>query len=203
MSGPNFDELIGQDVERAERERLRTVHDLLVAAGPPPELPPHVERGPTLAMTLAKPPKRVTRRVALLAAAICVLGVAFLLGYIAGHNGGGLARGETMQLAGTKAAPSALASLKILPADPAGNRPMRLTGTGLPQLGAEGYYEVFLVRRNGDWEPCGSFIARGTSNGIDVTLNSPYALQPHDSWVVTRQHRGDAEHGPVVLRPTT
>ena len=39
MSGPNFDELVGAELPPSERERLRLVHDLLVAAGPPPELP--------------------------------------------------------------------------------------------------------------------------------------------------------------------
>ena len=40
VSGPpNFDELIGPDLPPDERERLRRVHELLVAAGPPPEMP--------------------------------------------------------------------------------------------------------------------------------------------------------------------
>ncbi|MES1248691.1 MAG: hypothetical protein ABUS54_13570 [Actinomycetota bacterium] len=201
MSGPNFDELVGQDLDARERDRLRAVHEQLLAAGPPPELPPQLERGPTLGMTLNRKPTRVSRRVALLAAAICAFGVAFLLGYIAGNSGGGLARGTVLQLAGTKAAPSALASLKILPADTSGNWPMQLTGTGLPKLTGRGYYEVWLVRGK-DWEPCGSFVAKGTSNGIDVTLNAPYRLRKGDRWLVTTQHRGDRKHGPVVLQPT-
>ncbi len=40
VSGPpNFDELIGPDLPPGDRERLRRVHELLVAAGPPPEMP--------------------------------------------------------------------------------------------------------------------------------------------------------------------
>ncbi len=31
---PNFDELVDPDLDPAERERLRRVHDLLVTAGP-------------------------------------------------------------------------------------------------------------------------------------------------------------------------
>ena len=200
MSGPDFDELVGRDLDPRERDRLRAVHEQLVLAGPPAELPPQIEGGPTLAMTLARKPPKVTRRVALLAAAICVLGVAFLLGYIAGNNGGGLASGTVLNLSGTRAAPSALASLKILPADTAGNWPMRLTGTGLPSLGPKGYYEVWLVRGK-DWDPCGSFIAKSTSDGIDVTLNAPYQLHKGDQWLVTKQQRGDRKHGAVVLQP--
>lgn len=199
---PSFDELVGPEGDLAERERLRKVHELLVAAGPPAELPPSLESGPTLGMTLNRAPTRVSRRVALLAATLCVLGVAFLLGYLAGNNGGGLASGETLHLAGTNVAPGALAALRILPADTSGNWPMRFTGTGLPKLAGRAYYEVWLVRGT-EWEPCGSFVAKSPADGVDVTLNAPYRLHAGDRWLVTRQHRGDHKPGPVVLRPTT
>src|SRR5581483_6878461 len=51
---PRFDDLVEQDLPAEERGRLERVHDLLVAAGPPPELSPEFEFGPTLAMTLPK-----------------------------------------------------------------------------------------------------------------------------------------------------
>ena len=38
MRPPDFDELIGPEVEQDERARLRAVHDLLIQAGPPAEL---------------------------------------------------------------------------------------------------------------------------------------------------------------------
>jgi hypothetical protein len=108
-----------------------------------------------------------------------------------------------MQLSGTHAAPAALAALKILPADTSGNWPMKLTATGLPKLGRDGYYEVFLVRNGKIYAPCGSFISKGNTRSIDVTLNAPYDLQPNDTWIVTKQKRGDRKAGTVVLRPTT
>lgn len=200
---PDFDELVGTDLERGERERLRNVHELLVSAGPPAELPPHLEAGPSLAMTLAKPKKPVGRRVALLAAALCLLALAFLGGYLAGNRGGGLATGQTMQLAGTKAAPTALASLKLLPEDTSGNLPMTLTATGLPKLGEGWYYEVFLVRNGKIFRPCGWFVSKGVDRGIDVTLNAPYELRAGDTWIVTKRFWHDQSAGPVVLRPTT
>jgi hypothetical protein len=180
------------------------VHDLLVAAGQPPELSPRLEAGPTLAMTLTRPAKPRGRRNALLAATIAILAVAFVLGYVAGNRGGGLASAQTtMPLSGTHAAPAALAALKILPADTSGNWPMKLTATGLPKLGRDGYYEVFLVRNGKIYAPCWSFVSKGNTRGIDVTLNAPYDLQPHDTWIVTKQKRGDRKAGTVVLRPTT
>ena len=40
---PDFNEFVGEDVPAEERERLRRAHDLLLAAGPMPELPPGLE----------------------------------------------------------------------------------------------------------------------------------------------------------------
>jgi hypothetical protein len=196
---PDFDELIGDDVRGTERERLEHVHELLVAAGPPAELPPHLE-SPTLAMTMARRPGRVRRRVVAIAVIAAVLAIAFVLGYLAGNRGGGLSAETSLQLTGTKAAPNALASLRVLPVDRSGNWPMRLAATGLPKLGHKWYYEVFLVRNGKIYAPCGSFVSTGT---VDVSLNAPYRLRPHDTWVVTKQHWGDKSAGTVVLRPTT
>ena len=44
---PNFDELVGgDDLSTDEAARLQRVHDLLIEAGPPPELPPHLLQEP-------------------------------------------------------------------------------------------------------------------------------------------------------------
>lgn len=202
---PDFDEIVGLDVERAERERLRRVHDLVVQAGPPPELAPELEKGPTLAMTLGRPKTRATRKVALLAATLSLLATAFLVGYLAGNRGSGLASPRVLELKGTAAAPRAFASLQLLPADPAGNIPMTLSATRLPQSGPREYYEVWLVRAGGKvWAPCGSFVAKGgDEEAVRVTLNAPYRPKPGDTWVVTRDRWGTPGRGTVVLRPTT
>ena len=60
---PNLDELVGTDTTGAERERLQHVHDLLLEAGPPPELSPELEAGPNLKMTVGKR-RRVVKQVA-------------------------------------------------------------------------------------------------------------------------------------------
>jgi hypothetical protein len=201
---PNFDELVGSDLERGERDRLREVHDLLLTAGPPAELPPHLEAGPTLAMTLARRKHRPTRRLALLAAALCVLAVVFLGGYAAGNNGGSIAGSRTVDLHGTAAAPHALASLRIAPADAAGNWPMTLSATGLPRLGPKDYFEVYLYRNGKLFAPCGTFVAKtGTEDAVLVKLNAPYELKPGDTWVITQHAWDEPGAGRIVLRPTT
>jgi hypothetical protein len=201
---PDFDELVGAEVPDAERERLRHVHELLLLAGPPAELSPEIAAGPTLAMTLAREPRRVQRRVMLLAASLAVLGLVFLGGYIAGNGGGNkLSSGQTLKLHGTKAAPAALASLRIQPVDSAGNWPMQLAVTGLPKLPPHGYYTVWLVRHGKPIAPCGTFVTPGADSGASVWLNAPYKLQPGDTWIVTKQLPGQHDAGTVVLLPNT
>jgi hypothetical protein len=199
---PDFDELVGTNVDGDERERLRRAHDLLLQAGPPEELSPEFESGPTLAMTLGRPSRRRRgRSVVLLAAAIALVALAFLAGYIAG-NGSGSSSGHTLSLVGTKAAPDALASLRVKPADSAGNWPMELAVTGLPKLPPRGYYTVYLWRKGKPYAPCGTFIVAGKAHGTAVTLNAPYELRKGDTWVVTKQMPGHHKAGPVVLRPS-
>jgi hypothetical protein len=198
---PEFDEMVGADLSSEERERLERVHDLLVIAGPPPELTPEMERGPTLAMTLGRSSRRrVERRVALLAAAVLVLVVAFLGGYLAGHGSvGSLAGGHTLNLVGTAQARGAQASLHVQDADVAGNWPMTLSVTGLPKLPPQGYYEVFLTRNGKIFAPCGTFLVKSATSAVSVQLNAPYHLHRGDGWVVTKQLPGRREAGPVVL----
>jgi hypothetical protein len=199
---PDFDELVGPDVDGEDHERLRRVHELLLQAGPPAELSPEVESGPTLAMTLGRAPRKMRRSVTLLAAAIALVAVAFLAGYLTGNgNGNGLTSGHTLSLVGTKAAPGALASLRIEPADPAGNWPMQLSVTGLPKLPPRGYYTVYLMRDGKPYAPCGTFVVAGKAYGTSVSLNAPYELRRGDTWVVTKQMPGHHEAGPVVLQP--
>jgi hypothetical protein len=198
---PDFDDLVGAELDDAERERLRRVHALLLEAGPPPEISPDIA-APTLAMTLARPPRRKSRRVALLAAAVVTIALAFLAGYATGNGrGDGLSQGRTLRLVGTSAAPSALASLRIQPADAAGNWPMQLAVTGLPKLPPKGYYTVWLMRNGKAYAPCGTFVVAGNDRGISVSLNAPYRFKRGDWWAVTKQMPGHHEAGPVVLRP--
>jgi hypothetical protein len=205
---PDFDDLVGSEVERAERERLRAVHELLVEAGPPPELSPEIELGPTLGTTLARRGGRggrSQRGVLLLAAALAALGLAFLGGYLAAGNGkgSGKATGIVLKLTGTRAAPTALASLRLEPADTSGNWPMKITATGLPKLPPHGYYTVWIMRHGKPWAPCGTFIVADAQHTVSVWLNAPYRLRHGDKWIVTEQLPGHHEAGRTVLEPAS
>jgi hypothetical protein len=47
VSPPNLDDLLEGIEDPGERDRLRRMHDLLVATGPPPELSPALACAPT------------------------------------------------------------------------------------------------------------------------------------------------------------
>ena len=197
----NLDELIGADTPVAERERLQRTHEMLLEAGPPPELSPKLEGGPTLGMTLAK--KRAVKRRAmlLLAAAVAVVAV-FVGGYAVGNGGGSSTHAaKVIALKGTKAVPEAQATLEVWDSH-AGNWPMTLTAVGLPPLQEHRYYEVYLVRHGKPWGACGAFrVPDNPQQSVTVTLTAPYTLQKGDSWVVTRPGRSGSEPGQTVLRP--
>ena len=207
---PNFDELIGTETTGAERERLRDVHELLVQAGPPPELTPPLHKAPTFGSGLVRlQPRRVVKRRALVlvAAAALVAGV-FAAGYGVGNQGGGTSAATAVpptliSLAGTQAAPQARATLVVWHARN-GNWPMRLSVAHLPKLPAHTYYEVYLVRNGKPWASCGAFrIASSGPGAVTLTFNAPYSLEKGDSWVVTRPGPAGEEPGKTVLKPIT
>jgi hypothetical protein len=196
---PDFDEIIGAD--DGERERLHRVHELLVTAGPPPELTPRLERTPaTQSNVFSLPRVPVKHRATLLfAAAIAILAV-FLGGYAVGHVRSTATRPvDTLALRGTSA-PNALASLQIFPLE-AGNWPMTLTVQGLPRLPAHAYYDVYLVRNGKPYLSCGEFTVDGGTAPVTVKLNAPYVFERGDTWVVTKQLPGEEKPGRTVLKP--
>jgi len=201
----NFDELIDADVPGEERERLRGVHELLVTAGPPPELTPRLRHTPDTegrsrsnVVTLPRLPLK--RRTLLLIAAALVVLAAFVGGYGAGQIHSSVSPEAILPLRGTTGAPKALASLQIYALE-AGNWPMTLTVKNLPKLPAHSYYEVYLVRHGKPYLSCGEFTVDGGSAPVTVKLNAPYVFKKGDTWVVTKQLQGNAKPGPEVLKP--
>ena len=201
---PTLDELIGADTTGAERQRLQHVHELLLEAGPPPEVSPELEQGPNLKMTVGKRRRVVRQRALLLLAASLAVLLVFLGGYAVGNQKGSTksATAVSLKLMGTSAVPNAQASLEVWHRH-AGNWPMTLTAVGLPKLAPHRYYEVYLIRDGKISGSCGTFRATNSRRAVTVTLNSPYTLEKGDSWIVTRPGPGGAEPGTTVLRPIT
>ena len=200
---PDFDELIGAEPDGAERERLRRVHDLIVAAGPPPELSPQLEAGPDMLVTYRHRRRaKKWRRAALLAATLAVLAVAFFVGYISGNDSkpvpANFAPARVVAFEPTAEAPNASATLGFGKRDSGGNWPMRLVASGLPRLSGNDYYAVLLTKNGKVIGYCGGFLVK--EGRVTAYLNAPYRLAPDVDWIVTVQHPGTRTPGPVVLR---
>lgn len=198
---PNFDEIVGSEPAGEERERLRRVHELLVTAGPPPELSPELERTPIPdvgnVLGLRRRKNWGRRAVILLAAAILVA-IVFVGGF-SGGKGSGVS--ESVSMVGTKITPNAHGRLIVLQATKGNNWPMQLQETGLPALPANSFYEVYLIRDGKPWGSCGTFHVDSSTQTVTVSLNAPYALRKGDSWWVTRERAGEQGAGPTVLKP--
>jgi hypothetical protein len=204
---PDFDELVGRDVPAEERERLRNAHELLVKAGPPPELSPEMEAVPwpeealiPLGLTRRAPARR--RSPVLLAAAI---GTALLIGFVLGQatssSSTSIDTQFAVELQGTELARGARATLEVGTKDSHGNWPMILHVSGLRALPQGGYYDLFLSRGGRPIALCGTFNVR--SGETVVRLSAAYELKRFDGWIVTRQLPGHHEPSDVVLLPAT
>ena len=200
---PDFDELIGDDVPAEERERLRRTHELLVQAGPPPELSPDLEAVPWPEESLHpfRTPRR--RRPVLLAAAVLTLvGIGFVVGQATAPNSSTSLQSErTIHLAGTRLDRNATATLELGSGDKNGNWPMILHVNGLNTLPKGGYYDLYLTRGGKPVVLCGTFNVAGQQ--AVIRMSAAYDLSHFDrnGWVVTRQLPGHFEPTDVVLKP--
>jgi hypothetical protein len=195
---PNFDELAGgADLSPEEAARLERVHDLLVAAGPPPELPPRLlepdheleHRDNVIFL-----PRRRAGMVLGIAAAVALL--ALLGGYLLGQRQQFDEAGSVTMHSTVTASPAS-AVIHVGKADSAGNWPLKVDVKSLPALPEGEYYEMFLTRgANQRAASCGTFRVSGSSD--EVRLNAPYHLRAFDGWIVTREGPGSGNH-PVVL----
>ena len=192
---PDFRELVGEDVSPEERVRLERVHELLVAAGPPPELSPRLvePEGDARDDNVAFLPRRRAGLMLGLAAALAL--VTFVGGFVAGRARDDFTVAYSVDMHGTAQASAAEATIHVGPADPSGNWPLKLDVHGLKQLPSGQYYEMFLTRDGKRVLSCGRFRPSGES----VRLTAPYRLHDFTGWVVTREKPGSASH-PVVLR---
>jgi anti-sigma-K factor RskA len=182
---PDLRDLVGDDLPPDELERLGKVHDLLVKAGPPPELPTELAEPPEATGSVSVLPRRRWRTIAALAAALAL--AAFGVGWLAaaaGDSGESLPQVEfRVPMQGTEAAPHAVASIAVLERDDAGNWPMAMTVRGLPSLPAGKRYELWLTEDGKLIESCGTF---NTTGDTVVYLNAPFLLRGK-GWVVTRE----------------
>ncbi len=192
---PDFNEMVGDDLSTEERARLERVHELLVTAGPPPELTPALAEPDTAEPeTPVMLPRRRTGALLALAATIALL--AFLGGFLAGQRGERFSAVRAIPMHGTGLARDASGTLDLGKFDESGNWPLRFEVKGLKPLPKRGYYEMWLTKDGKPVASCGRFdVGSETST---VRLNAPYDLRGYDGWVVTRETPRSGAH-PVVM----
>jgi hypothetical protein len=203
---PDFDELI-ESADPDERARLQRVHDLLVEAGPPPELspalasvaPPAEPAVPAEEPDTSWLPRRRLGAALLLAGAV-LLGT-FGAGYLAGGSGsdseesrGGLRITRTVALSG---ASGTTGVLNVGNRDPAGNWPMILTVRGLRPLGNGDYYTLALSRNGKPVVTCGTFNVADRGQRT-LRMSAAYDLKGFDGWVVTHYDAKTHDERPVL-----
>lgn len=195
MSGSFEDFVDLEGLGPEERERLRGVHELLIQAGPPPELPARLATLPAdTGGAKVIPFRRARRRVAVaLVLAATIAGAAFGGGYLVGNHGDAHGTVRVVALTG----PSSFASLEVRAPD-AGNWPIDVSVTGLPkQSGKYAYYELFLVKDGKPTLACGGFKSDGGTTNVHFSV--PYEVTSTSRWVVTAIDRKNHWPGRTVM----
>jgi Anti-sigma-K factor rskA len=176
---PDFGELVdGPDLEPGERDRLRRVHDALVAAGPPPELPSALADAPAPNVVPLAPRRRRGRLIALAAA---LAAAAFAVGYVVAEAD----EPDVDRVVAMSGPSGATASIDVFAADDAGNWPMEIEIEGLPSDGKT-RYELWLTRDGELASLCGTFLLEVDGKTV-VPMNAPWRLDEFDGWVVVEQ----------------
>jgi hypothetical protein len=196
---PDFDDLVGPELGELERARLRQVHDALVAAGPPPDLPPALAQPPGRKYEAPIPalprgyPRRRLAAALVLAAALAL--AAFGAGYLVGDTPAPAAFEQDFAFVMYSADSGSQASASVVVGnrDEGGNWPMIMTVRELDELPDDAHYELRLTRDGKPADSCGTFVVSGDKTV--VYLNAPYRLRDFDGWVVTREGRDD-----IILR---
>lgn len=195
MSGPDFRELLGEDVPAEERARLRRVHDQLIAAGPPPDLPPSLQEPPAAAGRVSLLPRRRLGAALVLAAALALAAFAagFLLGNGRDSDASAFQPVRTVLLGGQ----GKTVVVRLGKADNAGNRPMLVTVEGLRRQPKGDYYVLLMTRKGKAVATCGTFKVAGEDR-MNVRFTVAYDFDKYDGLMLAEYWVSDHKDHPVL-----
>jgi hypothetical protein len=197
--GPDFRDLVGNDLAPDEEARLRRAHDLLVAAGPPPELPDQLAEPPAPQGRLLTFAQNRLRTGLVLAAAF-VLG-AFALGYLVGAGNESTESGfEPVQTAVLGKSGDRLAVVRIGKTDGDGNTTMLVTLEKLDHLSGGDYYTLFMTRRGKPIATCGTFNVDDDKT-TTVRLNVGYEIDRYDGLLLAEYSLDTHRNKPLLRAP--
>jgi hypothetical protein len=195
MSGPDFRELVGDDLPSEERARLRRVHDQLVAAGAPPELPPALQAPPAAGDNISWLPRRRLGTALVLAAALALSAFAggFLLGKGRDSDASAFKPVQTVVLGNQ----GKTVVVRVGKPDAAGNRQMLLTVEGLRRLPEGDYYSLFMTRKGKPVATCGTFRVTGAERK-DVRFTVAYDFDKYDGLMLAAYWASDHKDHPLL-----
>ena len=196
---PELRELVGDDLSPAEQERLERVHQLLVAAGPPPELPQSLAEPPVPEGRVVTLVRNRLRTGLVLAAAIVI--AAFAAGYLLGAGDdepASRASFTPVKTAVLGTTPERLAVVRIGESDENGNRPMLITVEGLDRLSGGDYYTLFMTRNGKPVVECGTFNV-ADDGPTTVQLSVAYDLDRFDGLLLA-EYRLESHKDIPLLR---
>jgi hypothetical protein len=182
----DFRDLVGDDLSQEERAKLERVDRLLRAVpAPPSEVPGSLDRAVNRIGTERRhwTPRRLAAAVAL-----AVTLAALFFGVGRWTTGGEPHYRGSIQMEPAASNPRASALIKLGDRDANGNWKLRLQVDGLPELGGDGYYVLWLAKDGEYAATCGTFKVRGDTT-VDMTVS--YRLSEYDAWVIS-EARDDA-----------
>ena len=201
----DFDQMVDlTGVSPEDRARMLRMHELLVAAGPPVDLPSQLAAPLDVtspadgggAEVIAFPRRRRTAAAISIAAAVAV--ACFSGGYLLANQAhhGSL---HAVRVVGLSGEQNSLASLKVGAADSNGNWPVQLTVRGLPPLrGTDSHYLLMLTHNGKPTWVCGMFKV-GNDGATTVAFSVPYRITGQTKWAVTKMTDGTKFPGHVVM----
>jgi hypothetical protein len=195
MSGPDFRELVGDDLPGEERARLQRVHDQLVAAGPPPELPPALQDPPAAGASVSWLPRRRLGAALVLAAALALSAFAggFLFGKGRDSDASAFKPGQTVVLGNQ----GKTVVVRVGKPDAAGNRQMLLTVEGLKRLREGDYYSLLMTKKGKPVATCGTFKVSGAER-TDVRFTVAYDFDDYDGLMLAAYWASDHKNHPLL-----
>jgi hypothetical protein len=206
---PDFERLVGgDDLDDETRRRLRRMHEMLVAAGPPEELPAAIGGPPATpelnggAKVIPLEPARRRRPIAIIGIAAAVAAACFGGGYVLANQVDSSSTAihtlRVVPMHPKQGEQNSEASLRVGSADGNGNWPIQLTVNGLRPLADDSRYYLIVWRNGKPVAVCGTFEV-GSSGPTTVTFNVAYKIKPNTKWVVTRMVPGAKYPGHVVM----
>jgi hypothetical protein len=189
MSGPDFFDLVGDEGTPEELERLHRAHDMLIVAGPPPELSPRLAEAPSMRTRSRSAWVPGRRRGAAFLLAAGLVAAAFGIGFFVGDRGSGsgefaaIGSPVVMHSPAGSGAEAARASMLIGERDQVGNWPLLLRVSGLEPLPKGQWYELYLTRGGKLSAWCGVFSVKDRGR-TSVQFSVPYSLNGDVGWVV-------------------